>query len=74
MAIIDFIVRYFLVFILVIELVVLPVELRFLFRKSGRVRAKSGEMMDFPELLVLMNILLTIILAIVVVITQNMMF
>ena len=68
-----FFVRYFLVFILVIELLLLPFELVFLYRKSGRERTKSGEMIDFAELAVLFNIMLTIVIAIVVIITQAMM-
>lgn len=74
MGVIDFILRYFLVILLFIELALLPFELVYLWRKSTRTRAGSNELLDFPELLVLLNILVTIILAIVVVITQHMMF
>ena len=71
---VAFFVRYFLVFILAIELLALPFELAYLDRKSKRVRPRNGELMDVWELLVLINILATIILAIVVVITQHIMF
>ena len=74
MHIIAFIARYFLVFLLLIEIALLPIEVRFLLGKSKRVRAKSGELLDFAELAVLFNILVTLVLAIVVVITQAMMF
>ncbi len=70
----DFFVRNFLVFILAIELILLPFEIRFLLKKSTRGSYKHGEIMGCMELAVLFNILLTLVLAIVVVITQRMMF
>jgi hypothetical protein len=69
-----FLARYFLVILLVIEIAILPLEIKFLLAKSKRARPISGELLDFPEILVLLNILATIVLAIVVVVTQSMMF
>lgn len=74
MEFVDFFVRNFLVFILAIEIILLPFEIRFLLKKSTRDSYKQGEMMGCMELAILFNILLTLVLAIVVVITQRMMF
>lgn len=71
---VNFFVRYFLVFILAIEIVLLPFEIRFLLRSSRRKLERGGELMNCAELAVLFNILLTLVLAIVVVVTQRMMF
>jgi hypothetical protein len=73
-AILDFIARYFLVFFLAIEIAFLPFEIRFLFKKSTHKISSTGEMIGCMEFMVLFNILITIILAIVVIITQHMMF
>jgi len=70
----HFIIRYWLVFFLVIELILLPFEIRFLMRKSTHRLDNSGEILGCMEFAVLFNILVTIILAIVVIITQHMMF
>ena len=73
MAILYFIARYFLVILLVIELLLLPFEVRFLLRKSTHSLSRTGEIMGCLEFAVLFNILVTIVLAIVVIITQEMM-
>lgn len=73
MAILYFIARYFLVILLVIELLLLPFEVRFLLRKSTHSLSRTGEMVGCLEFAVLFNILLTLVLAIVVIITQGMM-
>jgi hypothetical protein len=72
-AILEFIARYFLVILLVIELLLLPFEVRFLLRKSTHSLSRTGEMVGCLEFVVLFNILVTIVLTIVVIITQGMM-
>jgi len=72
-AILDFIVRYFLVFLLVIEVILLPFEIRFLLKKSTHKISDTGEIIGCLEFTVLFNILVTFVLAIVVIITQYMM-
>ncbi len=74
MAILDFIARYFLVFFLVIEVILLPFEIRFLLKKSTHKINRTGDMIGCLEFVVLFNVLVTIVLAIVVIITQHMMF
>lgn len=74
MVVLDFIARYFLVFFLAIEVALLPFEIRFLLKKSTHKISRSGEIIGCLEFIVLFNILVTIVLAIVVVITQHMMF